>query len=299
MTKSNHTAKALAYATIVIPTFGAVCAVVLAAIHGLRGSQVALLAAMYTVTMLGVTMGYHRLFAHRSFQTTRWMRALLGILGSMAAQGPVLFWAAVHRRHHQRSDQPGDPHSPVTDLGSKRASLRGLWHAHVGWMLGNHDVSVPRAVPDLMKDKTLLAIDRAYPISVLAGLAIPALLGGALAESWAGAGYGFLWGGLLRIFVAHHVTWCINSLCHFVGTRPFQTPDLSRNNFVLAVLTFGEGWHNNHHASPGAARHGIHWWQVDTVYYIVRILEGLEIVRNVRMRPITGRRGSARVHSQT
>lgn len=286
MSTTGRTATIFTYVTVLLPAFGAICAALLAAFDGVRVLDVGLLVSMYCATMLGITMGYHRLLAHRSFETNKWGRAALAILGSMAAQGPLLYWVAVHRRHHQRSDQPGDPHSPVANGKHRGASARGFWHAHLGWMFEDHNLNFRKLVPELMKDRTLMTIDRAYPIWALMGLLIPTLIGGIVTGSLPGAGHGFLWGGLLRVFAAHHATWSINSICHVVGTRPFATPDLSRNNFALALLTFGEGWHNNHHAFPAAAQHGIRWWQLDIVYYIVCFLEGLGIVRSVRTRPL-------------
>jgi stearoyl-CoA desaturase (delta-9 desaturase) len=283
MPKADRATKAFAYATILVPALGTVSAISLAARHGLQRVDIGLLLGMYVLAMLGITMGYHRLFAHRSFRTSAWGRTALAIGGSMAAQGPVLFWAAIHRRHHQRSDRPGDPHSPVAAGETAKINVAGPWHAHVGWMLDAHALSYRKLVPDLMADKTIRAVDRAYPLWVLAGLVIPAVIGRGPLRELVGSRLRTPVGGLVRIFVAHHVTWCNNSLCHFIGTRPFDTPDLSRNNFVLAVLTFGEGWHNSHNASPSAARHGVRWRQLDAVFYLLRMLERLDVLRDLRV----------------
>jgi stearoyl-CoA desaturase (delta-9 desaturase) len=268
---------------IIVPTLGAVAATALAFEQGVRTIDIVLLCLLYAASMLGVTLGYHRLFAHRSFVANRTTKAVLAMLGSAAAQGPLFFWTAVHRRHHQRSDQFEDPHSPLTP-GDLKLTARGFWHAHVGWMFQHQPLKYRKLIPDLLGDPMLRRIDRLYPMWVLAGLLVPSAIGGLVSQSWAGAVLGFLWGGLLRIFIAHHVTWCINSVSHVLGTRPFNTPDRSRNNFVLAVLTFGEGWHNNHHARPASARHGIHWWQLDLVYYIVCFLEWVGAVSGVKGR---------------
>jgi stearoyl-CoA desaturase (delta-9 desaturase) len=267
---------------MLLPTLGATVALYFGVRDGVRLVDVALLVTFYGLSMLGITMGYHRLFSHRSFRAHAAVRTALAMLGSTAAQGPLFYWVAVHRRHHQRSDQTGDPHSPVL-VGDWALTPRGFWHAHIGWMFQYQSLDFRKLIPDLLEDRTLRRIDGLYPLWVLLGLALPTIVGGVVDRSWAGAGLGLLWGGLLRIFVAHHVTWCINSLAHSVGTRPFETPDASRNNLLLAVLTFGEGWHNNHHASPASARHGLHWWQIDPVYWLTRLLEKAGLVSDVRI----------------
>lgn len=280
---SRKMVRSIAALSILAPTIGAVIAIAIGVRHGVRGVDIALLLSLYCFSMLGITMGYHRLFAHRSFRAAKPARIVLGILGSIAAQGPVYFWSAIHRRHHQRSDQPGDPHSP-TLAGDGELTPNGLWHAHVGWMFVHQSLRYQRSIPDLLEDGELRVIDRLYPFWIALGLAIPAAIGGLADRTWAGAGLGLLWGGLLRIFVAHHVTWCINSVCHALGTRPFDTRDASRNNLPLAILTFGEGWHNNHHASPASARHGMRWWQIDLVYWAIRLLETCGLAWDVRVR---------------
>jgi stearoyl-CoA desaturase (delta-9 desaturase) len=238
---------------------------------------------MYHVTGLGVTVGYHRLFTHRSFETVWPIRLALGILGSMAVQGPLLKWVAVHRRHHQHSDEVGDPHSPHLHGPGFFAMLRGLVHAHTGWLFSPDFAGMERYVRDLSSDRMLLAISKLFPLWVLIGLLIPAALGGLLTLTWYGVLAGFIWGGLVRIFLVHHMTWSINSVCHLWGGRPFRSQDHSRNNLIFGIIGFGEGWHNNHHAFPTSARHGLRWWQIDMTYLIIRTLKAVKLAWKVRL----------------
>ena len=256
------------------------------------------LAITYMLTGLGITVGYHRLFTHRSFKTTRSVRALLAVLGSMAVEGPVLEWVATHRKHHRFSDHSGDPHSPHVDHAPGwRGSLHGLWHAHVGWMLRGEDLPNPaRYAKDLLADRDLRFISRTFPVWVLVGLAVPFGLGVALTGSVVGGLTGLLWGGAVRIFLLHHATFSINSLCHSFGRRPFTTRDQSRNLAWLAPLAFGEAWHNNHHAFPTSARHGLARWQVDPGAWLIAALERTHLAWDViRISPDRqqAKRGSA------
>ncbi len=237
----------------------------------------------YTVTGFGVTVGYHRLFTHRSFNTARPVRVLLAVLGSMAVEGPVDEWVATHRKHHRFSDRPGDPHSPHVDHAPGwRGTLHGLAHAHVGWMLRGKEMANPeRYATDVLADRDLRFISRTFPLWVAVGLAIPFGLGFALTGTVAGGLTGLLWGGAVRIFLLHHVTFSINSLCHFVGRRPFVTSDESRNVAWLAPLAFGEAWHNNHHAFPTSARHGLGRWQMDPAAWLISMLERAHLAWDV------------------
>ena len=239
--------------------------------RGLHWQDLLVLAIMYTLTGLGITVGYHRLFTHRSFKTGRTLRTLLAVLGSMAVEGPVIEWVATHRKHHRFSDQSGDPHSPHLDHAPGwRGTLRGLGHAHVGWMFRGKDIANPaRYAKDLLTDRDLVFISRMFPFWVLLGLAIPFGLGFALAGSLTGGLTGLLWGAAVRVFVLHRATFSINSLCHCFGRRPFATSDQSRNLAWLAPLAFGEAWHNNHHAFPTSARHGLGRWQVDPGAWLI------------------------------
>ncbi len=241
----------------------------------LHWQDLLVLAITYTLTGLGITVGYHRLFTHRSFKTTRAMRALLAVLGSMAVEGSVIEWVATHRKHHRFSDQTGDPHSPHVDHAPGwRGALRGLAHAHIGWMFRGEDMANPaRYAKDLVADRDLRWISRTFPLWVGAGLAVPFGLGVALTGSVVGGLTAMLWGGAVRVFLLHHVTFSINSLCHTFGRRRFSTGDESRNLAWLAPFSFGEAWHNNHHAFPTSARHGLGRWQVDPGSWFIAGLE--------------------------
>lgn len=258
--------------TVLTPMAGLIVAVTHLWGEAVGAIELGLLAGMYSLTVVGIDVGLHRLVAHRAFQTTATLRACLCIFGSMAAQGPVLFWVAVHRRHHALSDRPGDPHSPHLEGHGVRGVLRGFWHAHTGWLFTHELPRAARYVPDLIRNRSVRRISRLYFVWVALGLAIPAGLGGWLHGSLQGALMGFIWGGLVRMFLVQHVTWSINSICHLYGSRPFRNADYSANNAWLALLSFGESWHNNHHAFPSAAFHGFRWWEVDIAGYVIRAL---------------------------
>lgn len=268
---------------VTIPFVGLVMAIVLLWGVAFNWIYLVLLGGMYLATAVGVTVGYHRFFTHRSFKTSRPVAAILGVLGSMAVEGPVLHWVAVHRRHHQHSDDDEDPHSPHAHGAGVRGIVRGMWHAHMGWLFRAHPDDLWRYVQDLRKDPLIRCVNQLFPLWVLLGLLIPAALGGLLTGSWTGVLLGLLWGGLVRVFLVHHVTWSINSVCHMWGTQPFRCRDESRNNPILGVLAFGEGWHNNHHAFPTSARHGLRWWQVDLSYLLIRVMALVGLVRDVKV----------------
>jgi stearoyl-CoA desaturase (Delta-9 desaturase) len=241
----------------------------------LHWQDLLVLAIVYSLSGAGITVGYHRLFTHRSFKTSRALRMLFAVLGSMAVEGSVVEWVATHRRHHDFSDKPGDPHSPRAEHAPGwRGAVGGLIHAHVGWMFRGKDMANPgRYARDLMADRDLRFISRTFPLWVLAGLALPFGLGTLLTGSIVGGLTGLLWGGAVRIFLLHHATFSINSLCHFFGRSPFGTGDESRNLGWLAPITFGEAWHNNHHAFPTSARHGLGRWQLDPGAWLIAALE--------------------------
>ncbi len=230
-----------------------------------------------------MTVGFHRHLTHRSFKAKKPVRASLAAMGSIAIEGPVISWVADHRKHHAFSDQEGDPHCPHVGHGNGwSAAIRGLFHAHVGWLFihtqrGKRD----RYAPDLIADPTINFIDRTFLFWVFAGLALPFGLGYLIGGSLSTALTGLLWGGGVRMLVVHHVTYSINSLCHFFGRRDYKTDDESRNLAWLSVFTFGESWHNNHHAFPTSARHGLRWWQVDPSWMVIRGLEKLGLVWDV------------------
>jgi stearoyl-CoA desaturase (delta-9 desaturase) len=268
---------------VVVPFLGIVAAPFLLWGWGFGWVDLGLLLGMYLLTALGVTVGYHRLFTHRSFETNWLVRCVLGILGSMAAQGSVLKWVAVHRRHHQHSDTPDDPHSPHHGGGGLYGFLRGFWHAHIGWTFKPDPEDLDRYVKDLREYFSVRVVSALFPFWIFLGLAIPAIIGGVVAGSWAGVLLGFIWGGLMRVFLVHHVTWSVNSVCHLWGQQPYPDKDHSRNNFVFGVLAMGEGWHNNHHAFPTSARHGLRWWQLDVSYYVIRLLAFTGLAWKIRI----------------
>ena len=241
--------------------------------RGFGWVELALLLVMYTVSAMGITVGFHRLYTHRSFEAVAPVRAVLGVCGSMALQGPLLEWVSRHRRHHQHSDQPGDPHSPHEFGGGLWGVAKGFVHAHIGWAFDPDPPGGERYVPDLRKSRLNRVVSALFPLWVLLGVLLPAAAGGLAYGTWGGAAAGLVWGGLVRIFLVHHVTWSINSVCHLWGSRPYETSDQSRNNALFGILAFGEGWHNNHHAFPTSARHGLRWWQLDTSYLAIRALE--------------------------
>ncbi len=268
---------------VLLPLAGFVAAIVSIWGWGFGWIEFSLLTGMYVLTVLGITVGFHRLFTHKAFETYSFIKYLLAIFGSMAVEGSLLKWVAVHRRHHQFSDMADDPHSPHNHGNSVRDILRGAWHAHIGWFFEPDPSDLARYTKDLSRDKVLVKIDDLFPLWIIMGLVIPAVLGGLMHGSWEGALSGLLWGGFARAFLVHHVTWSINSICHIWGSRPFNTSDRSRNNFLFGIFALGEGWHNNHHAFPSSARHGLKWWQFDLSYEVIRLLKLLKLVWKVNL----------------
>jgi stearoyl-CoA desaturase (delta-9 desaturase) len=253
--------------------------------HGVSWVDLGLLVFMYVITGFGITVGYHRMLTHRAFQTSKPVEYTFAILGSMALQGPVISWVADHRKHHAHTDEEGDPHSPHAGFagGGLRNALRGLFHAHVGWLFVNEGRAGARKyAPDLVEDRGMRRISRNFPWLALATFAIPTILGGLITMSWQGALTGLLWGGFVRVFLLHHVTWSINSICHFLGTRPFEIDDHSGNVFWLAIPSFGEAWHHNHHAFPRSAVHGMrNRRQIDISAGLITLMEKCGLVWNV------------------
>jgi stearoyl-CoA desaturase (Delta-9 desaturase) len=243
----------------------------------LQPSDIAVFVILYMLTGLGVTVGFHRLLTHRSFKTSPSVRGVLTALGSAAIEGPVISWVADHRKHHAFADLPGDPHSPHVDHGvGWRGALRGLLHAHVGWLfIHTQRGARARFAPDLIADPVVRFIDRTFLAWATAGLVVAFALGATFGRSLEAGFTGLLWGGAVRMLVVHHVTYSINSLCHFFGRRRFPTPDKSRNLVWLALPTFGEAWHNNHHAFPTSAEHGLRRWEraLDPSAFVIRLLE--------------------------
>ena len=244
--------------------------------------EISLLLVMYALSGLGATVGFHRLLTHRSFQTYKPVEYLFAILGSLSVEGSVIDWVADHRKHHAHADSEGDPHSPYGHGGGFWGGLRGLWHAHVGWLLTNgHQADAERYAKDLVEDRGMRLISRAFLPIVFAGLAIPFAIGYLFSGALGGALTALLWGGLARVFLFHHVSFSVNSICHFFGSRRFDTEDQSRNVFWLALPSFGEAWHNNHHAFPRSARHGLRWWEVDPSALVIRAMRRVGLAWNV------------------
>lgn len=268
---------------IIVPLGGVMAAPFFVWEWGFYWTDLGLLLAMYVLTALGITVGFHRLFVHRSFETHAFLKFMWAVLGSMAVQGPLFRWAARHRIHHQHADSPDDPHSPHHGGGGVRGLLKGFWHAHVGWLFAPDPPGLDRYIKDLTSNRMLWVASKLFPLWVALGIAIPALLGGLVAQSWRGVWTGFVWGGLVRIFLVHHITWSVNSACHLWGGRPYKSNDNSRDNFVFGILAMGEGWHNTHHAFPTSARHGLQWWQIDVSYLVIRTMSLLGIAWNLKL----------------
>ena len=259
-------------------------------------TDLALLGVLYLLTGLGITIGYHRLLTHRAFETSEWMRGTFAVLGSMAVEGSAIRWVADHRKHHTFTDEEGDPHSPHGHGGGFRGALAGLFHAHVGWLFRTVGQAEPeRYAPDLCRSSALRAIDRNFYGFATLSLVIPFVAGWLLTGRLTGALTGLLWGGLVRVFLLHHMTWSINSVCHFFGRRRFDTDDESRNVAWLALPTFGEAWHHNHHAFPTSAFHGLRVWErlMDPAGLLIVGLEKVGLVWNVKRVPLERQREKA------
>lgn len=270
-------------AATILPLFGLIAAVILVWGWGFTWVDFGLLVGMYLATGLGITVGFHRLFVHRSFETYMWIKFIFAAFGSMAVQGGLFNWVAQHRRHHEHSDEEDDPHSPHHYGGGFWGRVRGFWHAHIGWAFRPDPVNLSRYVKDLSRSRTLRVANSLFPVWIALGLVIPAVIGGLVAGDWIGAWRGLLWGGLTRMFLVHHITWSVNSAGHLWGTRPYYSGDQSRDNFVFGILAFGEGWHNAHHAFPTSARHGLRWWKIDISYAFIRMLAVLHLAWDVKV----------------
>ncbi|HTK61231.1 MAG TPA: acyl-CoA desaturase [Pseudonocardia sp.] len=267
---------------VLVPTVAAIAAVPLAWGWGVSWLDLGLALAFYLISGLGVTVGYHRYFTHRAFKAGRALRTTLAIAGSLALQGDVVTWVADHRRHHAFSDREGDPHSPWLHGTGPLGLARGFWHAHMGWLFGRDETNAARFAPDLLADPDSARTSRQFPMWSVVSLGAPALLGGLLSLSWWGAVTGFFWAGLVRVAALVHVTWSINSICHMFGGRPFAGRDRATNFWPLAVLSFGESWHNLHHADPTSARHGVGRGQIDISARVIWVFERLGLAWDVR-----------------
>jgi stearoyl-CoA desaturase (delta-9 desaturase) len=291
----SRTHKLINLLGVSLPVAGLAIAIVLLWGHGVGVTAIAILVVGYLLTGIGITVGYHRLFTHRSFETYPAVRYTLALLGQMGVEGDVVTWVADHRKHHQFSDREGDPHSPHAEFGDgPLEALKGLWHAHTGWLftsVGRADRA--RYAKDLVQDAGLRTIAKLFLPLVVVSLVVPALVGWMLIGGWYGFVSGLVWGGAVRILLLHHVTWSINSICHFWGRRRFDSPDESRNVWWLSWLSFGESWHNNHHAFPSSAFHGLRRFEVDPGGWVIRGLEACGLAwRVVR---IPGERQAARL----
>lgn len=268
----------------VVPPLAVVTAIVSLWGTGITGTDFGIMLAFYMFTGLGVTLGYHRLFTHRSFRAIKPLRVTLAVAGSMSVEGSVIAWTATHRRHHAYADQYGDPHSPhLAKAGGLRGVLLGLAHAHIGWLFSSEQSDQNEWAPDLVTEPAIARIDRHFGLLTGATFALPALAGLVFTGSLAGMLTAFLWGSLVRVFLLHHVTWSINSICHFYGREAYQARDESRNVWPLSILSFGESWHNNHHAFPWSARLGLRGWQIDPGWYVLRMLRLVRAVRSVKV----------------
>jgi stearoyl-CoA desaturase (Delta-9 desaturase) len=246
-------------------------------------TDLALFAGMYLVTTVGITVGFHRLLTHRSFQTYKPIEYMFAAFGSMAVEGPVIGWVSDHRRHHAHADEEGDPHTPHGHGDGFAGTLRGLLHAHVGWWMFDHPTAegAEKYAPDLLDDRGMRAIHKLFALLVMLGLAIPFALGWLISGALAGGLTALFWAGLVRVFMVHHITFSINSICHFFGRRRFKTDDESTNVFWLALPSFGESWHHNHHAFPRSAFHGLRWWEVDLGGWVIRAMKRVGLAWNV------------------
>lgn len=277
----------LTSAVVTAPLIGSVLAIYLAT-QGIGGSAAdwGVLLVMYLLSMIGVELGYHRYFTHRSFKAKPFVERLLGILGAMSMQGPVIWWSSVHRRHHLHADNQGDPHSPYGGVISSRLPLPVRFiYGHCGWLF-NIESTRPQGwhnfVHDMYRNERAFKSHMQYWYWALAGIVLPGVADALLTQSLQGFALGILWGGLLRIFLAHHAFWSINSIGHMIGGRSFEARDNSRNNLVVALLTLGQGWHNNHHAFPTSAKVGLYWWQIDPGWWILCLAQHLGLISELK-----------------
>jgi stearoyl-CoA desaturase (delta-9 desaturase) len=265
-----------------VPFLALLAAIPVAWGWGLGWRDIAIAAFMYVISGHGITVGFHRFFTHGSFKAKRGLKVALAVAGSLAIEGPVVRWVADHRRHHAFSDRDGDPHSPWRYGETIPALMKGLWWAHIGWLFDVEQTPRDKYAPDLLADKDIQKVDKAFPWLVATSMLLPPLIGGLWSMSWQGALTAFFWGSLVRVALLHHVTWSINSICHAIGERPFKSRDKSGNVWWLAVLSMGESWHNLHHADPTCARHGVEKGQIDSSARIIWAFEKFGWAHDVR-----------------
>jgi stearoyl-CoA desaturase (delta-9 desaturase) len=281
-TASGAFRRSVAAAVVTIPALATLYALASALAEPPSRVALFLLALFYVATVAGIEVGFHRLVAHRAFTTYRALRALFICLGSMGGQGPVIFWVAEHRAHHAHADREGDPHSPRVAGGSALGPVRGIVHAHVGWLFTSPSASWARFAADLLRERYVFRLNMAYPALVVLGLALPAAIAGAIGGTWRDAFEGLLWGGLVRMWLVHNVTWSVNSVCHRFGRRPFDTRCSSGNVAWLALPSLGGSWHNNHHAFPRTASNSFAWWQLDGCGRLIMLLGACRLAWHIR-----------------
>lgn len=267
----------------VLPLVGTVAALCLLYVQPIGAVEIGLFLLMWLVTGLGVTVGFHRLFTHRSFKPHRAVAYALAVMGSMGGLGSVISWVAMHRRHHECADKAGDMHSPNLHGSDLKGRVRGFIHSHFTWMIRHEYPNVNYYTPDLLRDPTLVKISRHYHAWVLLGLAIPTVLGGLLTGTWYGALTGLLWGGAVRMFMVTNAMWALNSFLHTMGSRPYKVKDHSGNSTILSVLAWGEGWHHNHHAFPQSAWFGLAWYRFDLGFWLIKLLETTGLATDVKV----------------
>jgi len=280
----TRTERYVSLGSVIVPFAAFVFAIVLLWQKAVDGTDLAILGVMYVLAAMGITVGWHRMFTHRAFQAKRPVQLTFAVLGSMAGQGPLAHWVADHRKHHAHTDEEGDPHSPhVHEHGEGvKGVFLGLVHAHFGWLMTDWgQARHEQYARDIIEDRTLYGIHKWFVPIMLTGLLLPAAAGWLITGTLAGAATALLWGGFVRVFLGHHVTWSINSICHFFGRRRFDTDDHSTNVFWLALPSFGEAWHHNHHAFPRSAVHGLRWYELDPSAWLIRGMEKLGLVYNV------------------
>ena len=270
------------YIFVIIPFLAVLAAIPIAWGWGLSWTDVVLFVVFYFITGEGITVGFHRYFTHGAFRAVRPLRIALAVAGSLAIEGPVIRWVSDHRRHHAFSDREGDPHSPWRYGETTGALMKGLFFAHIGWLFDVEQTNQAKYAPDLLADRDIRRVDALFPVWVATSLLAPAILGGLISWSWTGAFTAFFWASLVRVALLHHVTWSINSICHTIGERPYASRDKSANFWPLAILSFGESWHNSHHADPTCARHGVDRGQIDSSARTIWVFEKLGLASDVR-----------------
>ncbi len=282
-------------AVIVIPMIMTIVAIATLFYTPLLAGSIWLFVIFYSYSVLGISVGYHRMLTHRSFIARRWVKLFFVIGGCFAYQGPPLFWVSSHRRHHRFGDENGDPHSPHTEHGW----WKNLVHSHIGWMLNHELEDWEYYSSDLLKDRDILFINKYYIFFALSGIILPGIINALIYHNFASFWQGILFAGFVRTFVVHHITWSINSITHLFGYESYKTTDKSKNNVIFGVIGYGEGWHNNHHAFPSSAKLGLQWWEVDIGYYCIKFLAVLGLISKVKKPTYQQRKNKKNMIRQT